>query len=45
MIFNGSSPRTAHQVIPVARKSWNVMALRVASLVKSSERCTPACAR
>ncbi len=42
---SGSSPRTADQVMPVARRSWNVTCLRCASLSKSSARITCAVCR
>lgn len=46
MIFRGSSPRTARQVMPVARKSYAVIALREGSLVANkSARLSPALAR
>jgi hypothetical protein len=45
MIRSGSSPLAAIHVIPVALRSWNVMALRVVSLAKRSERSTPARAK
>jgi hypothetical protein len=45
MIFNGSSPRAAHQVILVVCKSWNMIAFLVAALAKSSVRWTPTTTR
>jgi hypothetical protein len=44
MMSKGSSPRVAIHVIPVARRSWKVMAFRVSSLIKSSARVMPALA-
>ena len=45
MILIGSLPRIAIQVIPVARRSWNVMAFRVLSPLRRSARVTPAHSR